>query len=158
MSMPQKWICPILFILLSAATFAGTTSAIAPGVSAIDFVEAWPATEMFSDNVFQRIVAYPAVVNGRAAARRDIEANVLQLKLWGLRPFAGIYEDLLQARGITATRVAGCVVSQPQLGSWQGYNDVMTAEIERRFGKNFFDEIRQAADLEIERRAKERER
>lgn len=151
--MMRKLTYVLVAILLSGAALAATASAILPGFTIVDFIEAWPATKRTTHTPFARVVTYPATVYGRATAHGDIAAGRLGVKMWGLPARSRtVYAELLQARGIEATTVAGCVVSYPQLGLWEGYNDVMNAEIERRYGKTFFQETSDAADEEFARR------
>ncbi|OYW35423.1 MAG: hypothetical protein B7Z42_14700, partial [Brevundimonas sp. 12-68-7] len=78
-----------------------------------------------------------AEIKGRADARKDLRAGKLRLETMGLlpAPWERTNEDLLKERyGIQYSRVAGCVVSDELIGHAKGYNQIMTAEIHRKFG------------------------
>jgi hypothetical protein len=78
--------------------------------------------------------------SGRADARRDLANGVLAKERFGL-PVVCIneYSELLRERyRIELRSVAGCVVDSRILGHARGYNGVMVAEIERRFGTNIW--------------------
>ena len=117
-----------------------------------DVIDAWPATDRFTHGVVERLRVLPRAIAGRAAARRDIEDGRLTLLLWGggiplqtRRAFA----ERLAERGIALRVVGGCVVPAPQLAARRGYDDVMSAEIDRRYGagflRNTFEEAAQRA-------------
>jgi hypothetical protein len=51
-------------------------------------------------------------------------------------------DRIMQKRyGIVHRQIAGCMVDDQIVGHVKGYNDVMRAEILRRFGADFFDRI-----------------
>lgn len=85
-------------------------------------------------------------VNGRADARKDLQAGKLNIETMGPppAPWEGAYEKLLKERhGITYSWVAGCIVNDRVSGHARAYNQIMEAEIERRFGK---DVLKKTAD------------
>lgn len=142
----------VLSTVLAGGAFAASLSGAA-GLTPRDFIDAWPATAQFTDGPWERLVVYPAALYGRATARHDVSDGRLILKKWGLpAPWRFIYSEILESRGIATRTVAGCVVSQPTLAAWKGYNDVMRAEIERRHGKDFLDDAAAQAQEEFERR------
>src|SRR5262245_12686045 len=84
-----------------------------------------------------------ACTTGASEARRDIANGHLELRTYGLPPNSTfIYEQLLQERlGVTYNRVAGCMVTDQLVRDADAYNEVMTKEIEDRFGKGILDQI-----------------
>ncbi|HYO75718.1 MAG TPA: hypothetical protein VE010_04585 [Thermoanaerobaculia bacterium] len=142
-----------LALLLSGAAVGGLVSAAMPGLTIDDFIEAWPTSERFTDGILERLIAYLGALQGRADGRRDIAAGRLEFRMWGLpAPWRFIFAETLQRHGVRTTVVSGCVVSQPQLASWEGYNDVMRSEVERRFGDTFLNETAEKAEEEFDRR------
>ncbi len=76
---------------------------------------------------------------GRADARRDLKAGKLRVEAMGgpSEPWEGTNVRLLKERyGIEFDLVADCVVSDSVIGHAKGYNEIMGAEISRRFGKD----------------------
>lgn len=80
-------------------------------------------------------------VGGRADARRDLRAGKLVLEVMGLpTPWDNTYSRLLKERyGIMQRGVGGCMVGSRVASHAQYYNEIMEAEITRRFGKNVFE-------------------
>jgi len=78
---------------------------------------------------------------GRSDARADLSAGKLALESFGLpAPWAGTYARLLRERyGIEKRSVAGCVVDSGIVSHADGFNEVMRAEIKRRFGVDVFE-------------------
>lgn len=88
--------------------------------------------------------------SGRVDAKRDLAKGILANERFGL-PVLGLdehahivlsqeeYSKFLQERfGIELRSVAGCVVNGRIYAHADGYNEIMDAEIERRFGTNFW--------------------
>jgi hypothetical protein len=152
MRMARKLAVLLTVFVLGGATLAAGTAVSVPGFNASDLLKAWPATERFHENVFVRIVSYPSAVHGRVIAKREIAQGQLGMKLWGMPgPARAVYSQMLKERGIAAVMVAGCVVSLPDGAEWNAYNDVMTTEIERRYGDTFFETIAREAQAEFDR-------
>lgn len=87
-------------------------------------------------------------VNGRADAQKDLKAGKLILETMGPppAPWERTYEKLLKERyGITYSWVAGCIVNDRVMGHADGYNEIMAAEIERRFGKGVLEKTAEEA-------------
>lgn len=87
-------------------------------------------------------------VNGRADAQKDLKAGKLILETMGPppAPWEQTYEKLLKERhGITYSWVAGCIVNDRVSGHARAYNEVMEAEIERRFGKDVLEKTAEEA-------------
>ena len=78
---------------------------------------------------------------GRSDARNDLRAGKLANEGFGLpAPWASTYDRLLHQRyGVEARSVAGCLVTRDIVGHAVGYNEVMDAEIKRRFGADVFE-------------------
>jgi hypothetical protein len=81
-------------------------------------------------------------------AEADIRRGHLKLKGYGKRiAWADDYERTLKRRyGIESVAVAGCVVTPELVSEVNGYNDVATARIEKRFGRGVLDRV--AGDVE----------
>lgn len=85
-------------------------------------------------------------LKGRADARKDLQAGKLRIETMGPppAPWEVTYVKLLKERyGITYSWVAGCIVNDRVSGHARAYNQIMEAEIERRFGK---DALKNTAD------------
>lgn len=77
-----------------------------------------------------------AAIQGRADALKELAQGTLALETMGLPPVSrGAYMDLLKQRhGIQLRAVAGCIVTSTITGHARGFNEVMMAEIQKRFG------------------------
>jgi len=87
-----------------------------------------------------------AKIKGRADARKDLQAGKLAVEVMGPPPpmWMDAYQRLAKERyGIEHRWVAGCMVGSRVMGHADGYNEIMEAEIERRFGK---DALKKTAD------------
>lgn len=90
-------------------------------------------------------------VRGRAEARRDIQEGRLALEIMGPPPppWQETYQRLAKERyGIEQRWVAGCMPSNRVMGHADGYDEVMEAEIERRFGKDVLKKTAEEAQKE----------
>jgi len=96
---------------------------------------AWRSTRE-TTSTLARARALPFAAAGIREANRDIRANHLAIKMYGLpSPSRPLFTRLLHERyGIELRTVAGCLVSDHELAGWNAYNSVMEAEITRRFG------------------------
>src|SRR6188508_219548 len=72
---------------------------------------------------------------GRADAKRDVSKGILAMETWGLggRYNKEYYRLLGQRYGIRVSE-AGCLVDKCTIEHADGYNEIMDAEMERRFG------------------------
>ena len=77
-----------------------------------------------------------AYKEGHSDAVKDVREDRLIIERHGLPPpWTGEYaKALLEKYHIQLKTVAGCVVDEKIVGRARGYNEVSTAEIERRFG------------------------
>lgn len=84
-----------------------------------------------------------AYVLGQTDARRDLAAGKLGIETFGfLRIEHADFRSILKERyGIETHVVAGCIVNSTITGHASGYNAIMNAEIEKRFGKNLFERV-----------------
>ncbi len=91
---------------------------------------------------------------GMAEARRDLSNGVLIVKTAGLpSPDRTDYKQLLQERCDAALQpIAGCIVTSELLAYMDGYNEVSTAAIRQRFGKDIFEELNRDARTRYEKR------
>ncbi len=85
---------------------------------------------------------------GRADARRDLARGVLQLHDLGGRHDSYLDEDywpLLKNRYGIRVIDHGCLIDERTLQRAQGYDEVMDAELARRFGTNFWQPVLEEA-------------
>src|SRR5688500_8402589 len=94
-----------------------------------------------------------AAAEGREEARADIEAGDLILRTYGIATSGDSpYNRLLSERlGVKVRIVGGCTPSLKTIVETTAYNDVMEAEIRRRFGSNALAEIERDAKAATER-------
>lgn len=132
----------------------GMSYVVLPGLTMVDYVEAWPATDRFANGIRERLDVYPAALRGRAEARLDVDAGRITLKLFGSPPpWRVFYSDILRSRGIESKVVAGCTfTTRTEPMGWMAYNEVMLDEIERRHGKSFMQSAATQAEIEYRRR------
>ena len=84
---------------------------------------------------------------GRADAKRDLSKGKLGLESFGRHP-RYVFDDyypLLQTRYRIKVRDYGCLVDERTIQHVEGYNEVMDAEMARRFGTNFWKQAMQEA-------------
>jgi hypothetical protein len=88
-----------------------------------------------------------ASASGQGAARRDIDRGHLELRGYGLpASWVPAYARLLKERlQVEYKQVAGCEVTDDLVNETDAYNAVMTAEIERRFGRDALTALRDEA-------------
>jgi hypothetical protein len=93
---------------------------------------------------------------GRADAKRDLAKGILAMETSGLGGrYNKEYFHLLGQRYDIRVSELGCLVDERTLKRAEGYNEIMVAEMERRFGTNFW---RQAmADAKEDYESKHRE-
>jgi hypothetical protein len=89
-----------------------------------------------------------AAIQGQADALKEIAEGRLALETMGLPAvWRGTYMDLLKERhGIQLRAVAGCIVNSSITGHARGFNEIMTAEIAKRFGADALDKVRTDAE------------
>lgn len=137
-----------LIVLLGVALVASATAIGYWHRNGALIQEAWAGTSTVETPA--RLSAMREYLRGRQAAEEDIRRGCLRLKIWGLpAPSSPISQDLLATRyGVSPCRTAGCIVDSTREAGWIGYNNVMLAEIDRRFGKNVVETVyRDAAKL-----------
>ncbi len=97
--------------------------------------------------------AKAAYENGRKQAQEEIARHVLAYQQFGLpAPWMPEYVALLRRDYHIDLRLGGCVITEDALGFQQGFNEVMFAEIEKRYGQ---EALRRAAE-EARKRYQER--
>jgi hypothetical protein len=81
---------------------------------------------------------------GASEAARDVKRDHLEIRGYGMpTPWLPAYARLLNERlGVQYKSVAGCVVSERLVKNTEAYNEVMEKEIERRFGPDALERIR----------------
>ena len=84
---------------------------------------------------------------GGADARRTLVEGHLELETYGLQPgWNDRYEMLLLNRyGVKTRGVAGCISDHQTREHARGYNEVMSAEVERRFGPDVWERTEREA-------------
>lgn len=84
-----------------------------------------------------------AAREGRREAVRDIREGRLILRSYGLasQGTTATSQKLFERFGVRRQAVAGCMVSPAILAETAAYNEVMRAEIRKRFGAAALDEI-----------------
>lgn len=95
--------------------------------------------------------SFGAYYDGKVEAYLDRMRGRYQTRAFGHRG-ANPYRDLLSRKyGIGQVVVAGCVVTHEEAEEARGYNEIMEAAIEGRFGRDIFSEARLEAELAHER-------
>jgi len=99
-----------------------------------------------------------AYERGRAAANRDLAKGVLAIEGWGLLITPVSRETdrfLLETYGIQTRIVGRCEANSRIRAHAVGYNEVAQAEIERRFGKDIWENATKEAGNLIKRTTNE---
>ena len=95
---------------------------------------------------------------GRADARRDLSKGVLGIEAFG-RHTSYVFDDyypLLRERyGIRVTDF-GCLVDDRTIEHVIGYNEIMDAEMARRFGTNYWRQALESARQNYESKQRQR--
>lgn len=93
---------------------------------------------------------------GEQAAQADIAAGTLKLlestgpETVGDTPRRRMRERLLRAKGIRLEHGPGCTDAAEQRGYAAAYNERMTAEVQRRFGPDFWTQLDRNVDRQHE--------
>ena len=89
---------------------------------------------------------------GRADAEQDVCVGRLAIEVFGLPSFwESDYANILEQRyHIQIKRVAGCCVNDQIIDHARGYNEVMEAEIQRRFGAGVLEKVEAEAEANRE--------
>jgi uncharacterized protein YceK len=119
--------------------------------------EAWRATALYDGSFgFDRLRAMRSYIAGRRQANVDLKRGCLKLKTWGLpMPSRLISAELYEKRlGVSMCVVGGCVATVSEAAERTGYNEVMLAAIENRYGKGALEKIDQDAMRIFEERRK----
>lgn len=92
---------------------------------------------------------------GDQAARADIAAGTLKLfesagpETVGDLPRRSVRERLLRAKGIRLEHGPGCTDAAEQRGYAAAYNERMSAEVQRRFGPDFWTQLDRNVDRQL---------
>ncbi len=80
-----------------------------------------------------------------ALAKRDFEAGIYRVPVFGLRPAPDQdpYAKHLNLYGVLCDPIAGCIVSDGIIGATKGYNKIMKQLLLKKFGKDIFAEYGQ---------------
>lgn len=91
-----------------------------------------------------------AYKQGIADAKAEVAKGNLALETFGLQTVGGsAYQQHLKDQyGIESRVVAGCVIDYEILGHARGFNEVMTAEIEKKWPQDVFKEAEEMARQE----------
>lgn len=105
--------------------------------------------EASTSNVFSAFADLPskeAKARAREMAEHDFAAGTFRVLVAGKRPYPNKYDDYLKEKyGVTAIPVAGCVVSDGLIGAIEGYNATMKPLLNRKFGRDIFQEAQEAS-------------
>ncbi|MCB1225129.1 MAG: hypothetical protein KDK99_04895 [Verrucomicrobiales bacterium] len=84
-----------------------------------------------------------AYAKGKSDAQAELKKGHLALESFGYpASWSDLYQEMLKERyDIEDRRVAGCVIDGHILGHANGFNEVMEAEIHRRYGKDVFEKV-----------------
>lgn len=77
---------------------------------------------------------------GRSDAQADLRAGKLVVETAGMpMPGEDRYHELMKTRyGVEHRRVADCVLDDKTIAHMKAYNEVMSAEITKKFGEDVF--------------------
>jgi hypothetical protein len=135
--MRRKIVVSLLFLFLGGC-----------GMDTTSFRAAWRATASYNDFLaLDRIRAMRSYLGGQRLANADMQRGCLRVKTWGLPvPWREISAELYEKRlGVSMCVVGGCVATRSQSAERTGYNEVMVAAIESRYGKGALEKIDQDA-------------
>jgi len=120
-------------------TFLRNHKKLAAALTVLLIILAFFAVETISVTLWPR---YVDPVMARLVARRDIAVGRYRMLELGLPPpWLPKYEQLLAQRyGIGSQRVAGCIVTPSQLAYVESYNEAVEAALNRKYGRDVFDE------------------
>src|SRR5262245_33702836 len=86
-----------------------------------------------------KIAAKKSYEKGRFRAKRDLRRGKYIIKTYGLIDGSGFeyyYNRILHEEyGVEVDRVAGCIVMPSLANEVAGYNSIMVAEVEKKYGK-----------------------
>lgn len=84
-----------------------------------------------------KLAAKKSYEKGRFKAKRDLRRGKYVIKTYGMIDGSEYYYDriLLEEYGVEVDRVAGCIVMPSLANEVAGYNSVMVAEVEKKYGK-----------------------
>ena len=96
-----------------------------------------PFNDVFEFTYHEQISA-KAYQIGRQDAEKDVRQGRLMMETFGLPPpwFDDCAKLLNERYRIQVKKVAGCIINGEIVGHAKGYNEVSTAEIQRRFGRD----------------------
>jgi hypothetical protein len=137
--MQRKVVVVLAFLFLTACGGAVDTTAVR---------DAWRATESYEGSFnLDRVRAMRSYISGRRQANVDLKRGCLRVKTWGLpMPSRLISAELYEKRlGVSLCVVGGCVATASDAAERMGYNEVMLAAIENRYGKGIPEKIDQDA-------------
>lgn len=94
-----------------------------------------------------KLAAKKSYEKGRFKAKRDLRRGKYVIKTYGMIDGSEYYYNriLLEEYGVEVDRVAGCIVMPSLMNEVAGYNSVMVAEIEKKYGKGVLDEAEKRA-------------
>ena len=95
---------------------------------------------------------------GRADARRDLSKGVLGIEAFGQHPSYEIddYYPLLRERYGIRVLDFGCLVDDRTIEYVLGYNEIMDAEMARRFGTNYWRQALESVRQNYESKQRQR--
>ena len=94
---------------------------------------------------FRNLSRQDALTKGKKLASGDFEQGIYRMLVYGLRRMDSPEEKWLQAKySVYTIPIAGCMVSDGILGAAEGYNTTMKDLLAKKFGKDVFEEAKQA--------------
>jgi hypothetical protein len=110
-------------------------------------------SEFFAES-FPSAAERRALAKGRSDAAKDIAKGSLTLRVYGLRnlEYDELWSNGLSELDVTLDHYAGCVVDDVILAELQGYNEVVEAELSRRFGPDALQEVSDRTMLAYQQR------
>ncbi|HEX6728460.1 MAG TPA: hypothetical protein VF074_00540 [Pyrinomonadaceae bacterium] len=87
--------------------------------------------------------SYGSYYGGRFEAHLDVLSGSYSIRVYGTQDVGIVeYKDILSNEyGIEMVAVGGCLISRELREKSHGYNDVMEAAIEKRYGKGILERL-----------------
>lgn len=96
--------------------------------------------------IFFNLSKEEASRKAREMAETDFARKVYRIFVVGKRPATSAYDEYLKERyGVLMAPIAGCIVSDGIEGAQEGYNSTMRPLLNRKFGRDIFQEAEEAS-------------
>ena len=98
--------------------------------------------------------SYGSYYGGKFEAHLDVLSGSYLIRVYGTQDVGIVeYRDILSNEyGIEMVAVGGCMISRERREKSEGYNDVMEAAIEKRYGKGILERVWRRARSDYERK------